>query len=94
MGPPPPPADLGAMPADPCDAAPAYRYQEPWTAALFDNARALSLQLVCAGGSGAIAKTAVAPLERVKVCVCLCSAPTPSGAATPMRPSLPARVES
>lgn len=57
------------MPADPCDAAPAYRYQEPWTAALFDNARALSLQLVCAGGSGAIAKTAVAPLERVKVCL-------------------------
>ena len=68
MGP-PQPADLGAMPSDPCDAAPAYRYQEPWTAALFDNARALSLQLVCAGGSGAIAKTAVAPLERVKVCV-------------------------
>lgn len=44
-----------------------YRFKEPWTATLADNVRALGIQMVCAGGSGAIAKTAVAPLERVKV---------------------------
>lgn len=32
-----------------------------------DNIRGFLIQLACAGGSGAIAKTAVAPLERVKV---------------------------
>jgi hypothetical protein len=48
-------------------AAPTYRFKEPWTATLVDNLRSFGIQLVCAGGSGAIAKTAVAPLERVKV---------------------------
>lgn len=32
-----------------------------------DNIQGFLIQLACAGGSGAIAKTAVAPLERVKV---------------------------
>jgi len=32
-----------------------------------DQARLFSVQLLCAGGSGAIAKTSVAPLERVKI---------------------------
>lgn len=41
--------------------------QESWAAAFLDNARQFSVQLVCAGGSGAMAKTAVAPLERAKV---------------------------
>ncbi|KAI8463414.1 MAG: mitochondrial carrier domain-containing protein [Monoraphidium minutum] len=41
--------------------------QESWAARFLDNARQFSVQLVCAGGSGAIAKTAVAPLERAKI---------------------------
>jgi len=41
--------------------------QESWAATLLDNARQFGTQLACAGGSGAIAKTAVAPLERAKV---------------------------
>lgn len=44
-----------------------YRFKEPWTSLVVDNVRGFSVQLACAGGSGAIAKTAVAPLERVKV---------------------------
>jgi hypothetical protein len=44
-----------------------YRIKEPWTALALDNLRGFSVQLACAGGSGAIAKTAVAPLERAKV---------------------------
>lgn len=44
-----------------------YRFKEPWTSLALDNLRGFSVQLACAGGSGAIAKTAVAPLERVKV---------------------------
>ena len=55
-----------AFPIEPT-AAPTYRFKEPWTATLVDNVRSFGIQLVCAGGSGAIAKTAVAPLERVKV---------------------------
>ena len=42
-------------------------YKEPWTATIWDHLGLFSLQLASAGGSGAIAKTAVAPLERVKV---------------------------
>ncbi|KAF8055733.1 cation/proton exchanger 4 [Scenedesmus sp. PABB004] len=50
------------------DTAPhSYRMREPWTALALDNLRGFSVQLACAGGSGAIAKTAVAPLERVKI---------------------------
>lgn len=44
-----------------------YRFKEPWTSLAIDNLRGFSVQLACAGGSGAIAKTVVAPLERVKV---------------------------
>jgi hypothetical protein len=44
-----------------------YRFQDPWFARAWDNFRLFSIQLACAGGSGAVAKTAVAPLERVKV---------------------------
>uniref|UniRef100_A0A383VTZ2 ADP,ATP carrier protein n=1 Tax=Tetradesmus obliquus TaxID=3088 RepID=A0A383VTZ2_TETOB len=44
-----------------------YRHQEPWTALALDNLHGFAIQLACAGGSGAIAKTAVAPLERVKI---------------------------
>lgn len=44
-----------------------YRFKEPWTSLVVDNVRGFSVQLACAGGSGAIAKTAVAPLERVKI---------------------------
>lgn len=44
-----------------------FRFKEPWTSLALDNLRGFSIQLACAGGSGAIAKTAVAPLERVKV---------------------------
>jgi hypothetical protein len=45
-----------------------YRHKEPWTSLALDNLHGFAIQLACAGGSGAIAKTAVAPLERVKVC--------------------------
>lgn len=44
-------------------------YKEPWTASLWDSMQRFSVQLASAGGSGALAKTAVAPLERVKVCI-------------------------
>lgn len=43
-------------------------YKEPWTASLWDGLQRFSVQLASAGGSGALAKTAVAPLERVRVC--------------------------
>jgi len=38
-----------------------------------DNIQGFLIQLACAGGSGAIAKTAVAPLERVKVSSVTCA---------------------
>ena len=41
--------------------------RQPWTATIWDYLTEFSVQLLVAGGSGAIAKTAVAPLERVKV---------------------------
>ncbi|KAG2454149.1 hypothetical protein HYH02_001185 [Chlamydomonas schloesseri] len=41
--------------------------KENWTAALSDQLRLFSVQLVCSGGSSAIAKTMVAPLERIKI---------------------------
>lgn len=41
--------------------------QDPWAVTLLDTARQFGVQLLCAGGSGAAAKTAVAPLERAKV---------------------------
>lgn len=44
-----------------------YRFKQHWGPAFLDTLWSFSIQLVCAGGSGAIAKTAVAPLERVKV---------------------------
>ena len=44
------------------------RIKESWVAALPDHAKALGVQLLCSGGSGALARTAVAPLERIKVC--------------------------
>ena len=40
---------------------------EPWTAIVGDAMRLFSLHALCLGGSGALAKTAVAPLERIKV---------------------------
>ena len=42
-------------------------YKEPWTATVWDQLNQFSLQLAVVGGSGALAKTAMAPLERVKV---------------------------
>ena len=42
--------------------------QEPWSAVLWDALRLFSLHALCLGGSGALAKTAVAPLDRIKVC--------------------------
>ena len=47
--------------------SPNIAFKEPWTAALYDQLRLFSVQLLCSGGSGALAKTAVAPLERIKV---------------------------
>lgn len=44
-----------------------YKFKEPWTVLALDSIQGFLVQLACAGGSGAIAKTAVAPLERVKV---------------------------
>jgi hypothetical protein len=44
----------------------AANYTPHWTTRAFDTAKLFSLQLVTIGGSGALAKTAVAPLERVK----------------------------
>lgn len=43
--------------------------QEPWSAGAFDSLRLFSLHLIAIGGSGAAARTAVAPLERIKVCL-------------------------
>ena len=42
-------------------------YQESWSATTWDTLRIYSMHLVTAGGSGAAARTALAPLERVKV---------------------------
>ena len=42
-------------------------HRQPWTATIWDYLTEFSVQLLVAGGSGAIAKTTVAPLERVKV---------------------------
>ena len=42
-------------------------YKEPWTTTVWDSLRLYSAQLATAGGSAAIAKTAVYPLERIKV---------------------------
>ncbi len=42
-------------------------YEDTWEVSALETARLFTVQLMCAGGSGAIAKTAVAPLERVKV---------------------------
>lgn len=42
-------------------------YEDSWEVSALETARLFTVQLLCAGGSGAIAKTAVAPLERVKV---------------------------
>lgn len=46
----------------------AATYKEPWTATFWDNLKVYSRQLATAGGAAAIAKTTVAPLERIKVC--------------------------
>lgn len=58
-----------------------YKFKQHWGPAFLDNMWRFSIQLVCAGGSGALAKTAVAPLERVKVSTSL-----------PMPMHLPARM--
>ncbi|GFR50815.1 hypothetical protein Agub_g13090, partial [Astrephomene gubernaculifera] len=42
-------------------------FKEHWTAALSDQLRLFGVQLICTGGSSAIAKTVVAPLERIKI---------------------------
>ncbi len=51
--------------------APSHRphryYREPWSATLLDQAKLFASHLLCVAGSGALAKTAVAPLERIKV---------------------------
>ena len=52
----------------PCPGLIIASYKEPWTASLWDGLQRFSVQLASAGGSGALAKTAFAPLERVKVC--------------------------
>lgn len=44
-----------------------YAYKEPWNVTAWDNVRMFGVQLLYTGGSGAIAKTAVAPLERIKL---------------------------
>lgn len=56
--PPPPP---GATPH------PHHRHKVHWGATLTDNLRLFAVQLACTGGAGAAARTAVAPLERVKL---------------------------
>mmetsp|Transcript_15731 Transcript_15731/g.44017 ORF Transcript_15731/g.44017 Transcript_15731/m.44017 type:complete len:320 (-) Transcript_15731:209-1168(-) len=45
----------------------ATNYTPHWTTRAFDSAKLFSIQLLTVGGSGALAKTAVAPLERVKI---------------------------
>lgn len=45
----------------------AATFQEPWSASAWDSLRLFSLHLVAIGGSGALARTALAPLERIKV---------------------------
>lgn len=45
--------------------------QEPWSAGAFDSLKLFSLHLMAMGGSGAAARTAVAPLERIKVRIAL-----------------------
>jgi hypothetical protein len=57
-----------------------YKYQDTWRATMLDSLWLFTLQLLSAGGSGAIAKTAVAPLERAKV--------GDAALHTPMPPSL------
>lgn len=46
---------------------PGLLYEDRWEASAIETMRLFTIQLLCAGGSGAIAKTAVAPLERVKI---------------------------
>ena len=41
--------------------------QEPWSASAWDGLRLFSLHLTAIGGSGAAARTVLAPLERIKV---------------------------
>lgn len=41
--------------------------QETWSAGAFDSLKLFSLHLTAIGGSGAAARTVVAPLERIKV---------------------------
>lgn len=41
--------------------------EDPWTATVWDNLRVYAQQLSTVGGAAAIAKTTVAPLERIKV---------------------------
>ena len=41
-------------------------YKEPWTASAFEHFYRFSLDLASTGASAAIAKTAIAPLERAK----------------------------
>lgn len=42
-------------------------FKEHWTSSLGDHLKSFTVQLCSAGGSGALAKTVVAPLERVKI---------------------------
>lgn len=53
--------------SNPCPGLIIASYKEPWTASLWEGLLRFSVQLASAGGSGALAKTAVAPLERIKV---------------------------
>mmetsp|Transcript_7148 Transcript_7148/g.17156 ORF Transcript_7148/g.17156 Transcript_7148/m.17156 type:complete len:108 (+) Transcript_7148:114-437(+) len=45
----------------------AGNYSPHWTARAADNTKLFLIQLLTIGGSGALAKTAVAPLDRVKL---------------------------
>ena len=44
-----------------------YKEGFPWTASLFEHFYRFSLDLASTGASAAIAKTAIAPLDRAKV---------------------------
>ena len=44
-----------------------YKEGFPWTASLFEHFYRFSLDLTSTGASAAIAKTAIAPLDRAKV---------------------------